>query len=231
VQDVAAIVECRVGEGGPTQAVAFTRQRDGTYRTIGTVVHSSPTFQQGAGPDIAEIAGLTIGDQGTVQATVRDRFGCCGVNRATITTQQRTYAWSGHGFQQDAGPTTFLGDHAVSDLRVTAGTVAVTPTGAPMTYTGTLTVTVTNQGPEAIADVRLVVSAYTMPMTGGDWSRFSPDGVCTIGSMNAGATLTFTLPLLVGMQLNNGKGTIGSAEVFADLYLYDTASIDVSTST
>ena len=139
------------------------------------------------------------------------------------TMQDRIFSWTGSGFQQTGGPTTFLGDHSVSDLQITAPAAVVT--GTAPNLTGTLTITVTNNGPATASNVRLALGADLVTLTaarqdgGGDWPCFVLSRQCQTGSLGPGQSVTYTLPVRVGARVD------GPAVLFAGPYRYATAMI------
>src|SRR6266511_4172498 len=81
--------------------------------------------------------GVEVGDVGSLQTS----------EVAALTQRQwRSYTWDGSRFRQSGGPTTFPPNPNIADLTVTASDLRLGPVTGGARH-GTLTVTVTNNGP------------------------------------------------------------------------------------
>jgi hypothetical protein len=199
------------GSGGDSQVVAFTRDATGKIVVFGQMVN---TFD---GP-IKEITKIeSAGD--AVRVQVGDWF-CCE-SPDVDQRQWRTYRWTGTRFEQSDGPRTFPANPKLpraADLTVRADDLVFgTPAGGQRT--GTLAVTVTNHGPDAVDGVTLTMPIKSFAVRDpagqprpGPWSAHcqldakSPPDIgggtepmhCTFGRLGGNATttykLTFTAP-------------------------------------
>ena len=145
--------------------------------------------------------------------------------------QQRTYGWTGQGFAQTAGPTTFAADPVVASFTVTAPPVALTE-GSDGFREGTLTATVRADGPGGV-EVGLMVVTSAERGPGGDWARCGADSsvqwaLCDLGVLAVGASRTFSLPIRVPADLYLGDGTIGMMVVRIDQFEYEPVTIHVA---
>ena len=200
-REIVAEIFCPMEQAGPTLLVALRPHPD-TPTILGTVLATawdgSPVDPEGRGPaTIRDYVGL---DDGTIQVDVSDKFTCCGASRQSAVVQQRTYGWTGSSFAQVAGPTTFVADSTVADIEVTVPTLAFSaPAGGYRT--GTLSVTIHNNGPQTAAAVSVYIEHQFGIETpwGGDWFRCLWEGqisaVCELGDVAPGQTVTLTLPV------------------------------------
>ncbi|WP_412541111.1 hypothetical protein R8Z50_00315 [Longispora sp. K20-0274] len=108
VPDTVALLKCQGGQGDIRQVVAFDRAPDGSVRTIGQVLTTSPLGEHHVGnPGI--ILDVAVVD-GVVQAVVGDYHGLANDDQfeADIRQEQRRgYRWNGSSFAQNSGPTSF----------------------------------------------------------------------------------------------------------------------------
>jgi hypothetical protein len=194
------------GSGGDSQVVAFTRDATGKIVVFGQVVN---TFD---GP-IKEITRIEPAGN-AVRVQVGDWF-CCespGVSQR----QWRTYRWTGTRFEQSDGPRTFPPNPKLphtADLIVRADDLVFGPP-ADGQRTGTLAVTVTNHGPDAVDEVTLTIPIKSFAVRDpagqprpGPWSAHcqldsgsAPTSgtdtevmTCTFGRLPGNATTTYKL--------------------------------------
>ncbi|WP_238006868.1 hypothetical protein KZZ52_24810 [Dactylosporangium sp. AC04546] len=121
------------------QVVAFARAGDGGIRTLGQVVS-----QTGA---IKTICGLRAGAGGAIEAQVGDSITPqrCWEPGPHVQFQWRAYSWDGTRFSQSGGPRSFPANLKVTDLALTVTDLVFRPAEAGG-YTGSMTVTVRNEG-------------------------------------------------------------------------------------
>lgn len=206
-REIVASIFCPMGQAGPMLLVAV-RPHPSTPTILGTVLATAwgdgpvdPEDQQPAA--IRDYVGLA---DGTIRVDVANRMICCGTPPNAAVVQQRTYRWAGSSFIQVGGPTTFVADPAVADLVATVPPLAFGPPVGRF-RSGTLSVTITNNGPRTAADVSVYVYHHLgiEPPNGGDWDRCREGdhefigienfAVCRIGDLAAGQTVTLTLPM------------------------------------
>ncbi|WP_027661552.1 hypothetical protein [Salinispora fenicalii] len=145
-KETAALINCSGIEMGEARVLAFDRDASDNIVTMGLV-----TGQTG---DIAWIRGIRA--KGTaVEAEVVDAAGE-GVVEGFAQSQWRTYSWSGKGFVQSGGPSMFPPNPRVTDLSISGDDVQLVPDGTD-TASGTLRLTVSNQGPQRATDPYLTV--------------------------------------------------------------------------
>jgi hypothetical protein len=193
--DIVAELMCRYAEAAGKQVAAYRITGPGTYALLGVVTHTEP--------NTLDISEFSVDAEGGVQVRMADRYRCCGTPETSIVRQWRGFVWTGSGFSQTSGPTTFVADPAVADVRVTAPATVYGPV-VDGTRSGTLEITVSNNGPQAASDLTVVISGgWRRP--GGDWGRcdtgtdatetFFTGAVCSIGPLAAGGTARLTLPV------------------------------------
>jgi hypothetical protein len=145
-ETIAALYCGGPGERRVTQVVAY-RGPSGSLSIIGQVA--------GPIPDVGNQESY-IDDIEAAAPGIRVRVGIGAAGTAPPTYAQvhqwRTFQWNGSAFKQTAGSTKFEADPSVADLSVTTGPLVFgTPVGN--CRTGTITLTVTNKGPQPAADV------------------------------------------------------------------------------
>lgn len=146
-KETAALIGCHGIEMGEARVLAFDRTAAGVIETLGLV-----TGQTG---DIAGMRGIRA--KGTVvEVEVVDAAGD-GIVDGFAQSQWRAYSWSGKGFVQSGGPTAFPPNPRVTDLSISGDDVRLVGDGAD-TASGTLRLTVSNQGPQRATDPYLTVS-------------------------------------------------------------------------
>ncbi|WP_018217691.1 hypothetical protein [Salinispora vitiensis] len=145
-KETAALINCSGIEMGESRVLAFDRNASDTIVTMGLVT--------GHTGDIAWIRGIRA--KGTaVEVEVLDAAGA-GVVDGFPQSQWRAYSWSGKGFVQSGGPSAFPPNPRVTDLSISGGDVQFVPDGAD-TASGTLRLTIGNQGPQLATDPYLTV--------------------------------------------------------------------------
>jgi len=184
--DAVAVFFCGVSSSGFELAVAFRRGADGSIATMGVVAS-----------DMHQIADARAGTNGAVDLQVNNLNGSDGVAHVQQVVQWRSYRWTGDGFAQTGGPTSFT--VARPDLTATVSNVTFE---APVNgkRAGTLTVSVHNGGGTALTDASVVYlfewAAVTSPSCDKpDWTGVSNVGQCPIQSVAPGATGTLTFRL------------------------------------
>ena len=183
--DAVALFGCARSDPGFQSAVAFQRRSDGKIHTMGAVTTGIPMM-----PNIATAAG------GSVRLQVSNLQGSDEGAVAAQIVQWRTYSWNGSRFRQTAGSTSFT---TASQLTAQTSNLNF---GAAVNgiRTGTMTVSIHNQGSRTVRTGSIVFnggfiveelpsdnpSCGTLP--------YAPDipssGVCAIGSVAAGKTVT-----------------------------------------
>jgi hypothetical protein len=213
--DVVALVKCWHGLFGLPQVVAVRHVSGPTYAAIGVVVRGGMSPVQ-----VGEITAFETGDDGSVRVQVHDTAMCCGQNPDGTATQWRTYGWTGNTFSQTGGPTTFQANPQVADVRVTAAPVVLSGKDGNGVRHGTMRLTIVNNGPLAVDDVRISLGNFGWTLApGGDWSRCK-DHVCLLGSFAVGHSVNLTLPFNMPYDLSPGQTTLGMIGVFAGGYSY-----------
>lgn len=235
-EEIIAEIFCQTSQAGPLQLVAIRPGANPT--TLGVVVESANFDGVGRldppdGPGIVTILDYVGLSDGSIRVEVTDRFTCCGIPVESAVVQQRTYRWTGSSFAQVAGPTAFVADRAVADIQVSVPTLVF---GAPVDgfRTGTLTVTVRNDGPQPAADVSVYLEHdFGIEVaSGGDWGRctssqgrVTTSAVCTLGSLAPGQSVTLTLPMRRAFEQEAGESPAlsdytGRVEVRAGVFYY-----------
>jgi hypothetical protein len=132
-QETIALVECVV-QGGSEQLVAFDRDAAGNIVTIGSVVATTGEVR------IIDDTTALVLDDATIMVRVGDFQSCCG-DPTPVQYQDRGYRWSGHGFDQVAGPTSFPVNPSVTETGITTNEIVFGPAVDGVRH-GRLTVTV-----------------------------------------------------------------------------------------
>lgn len=145
-KETAALVSCSGIEMGESRVLAFDRDVSDNIVTIGLV-----TWHTG---DIAWIQQIRAKGN-AVEAEVVDAVGE-GVMDGFAQSQWRAYSFSGNGFVQSGGPSMFPPNPRVTDLSISGDDVQLVLDGAD-TASGTLSLTVSNQGPQRATDPFLTV--------------------------------------------------------------------------
>jgi hypothetical protein len=195
----------RVLCGGPgselatAQVLALKRDGSSGIRTLGQVTTPTGT--------VTNICGVRAGSDGTIQVQVIDfpiLNGCIesiDTRPRYITKQWRTFAWTGSGFVQSAGPTTFPPNPYASDLALTGTdlTLVRQPNGH---YRGEMTLTIRNLGTATMSyrtdtvistGMRAVASSGGCTVTTQDAGGGMEDVYCAGKGLRGGSRLTITL--------------------------------------
>jgi hypothetical protein len=183
--ETVALFFCGISEPDGELAVAFRRGQDGSIQTMGSL----------AG-DVDQIQDVGAGAGGTVDLQVSNLNGSDGTAHLMQITQTRSYRWTGNGFEQTAGSTSFT--VARPELTATVSDLVYEP-AVNGERTGTLTVSVHNAGTTAVSglaiayelDVAQTVTPACQPLS----QTTAIAGLCALPSIAPGATgtLTFTL--------------------------------------
>ena len=133
-------------ENPSDQVLAVGRNDQGGLRTLGRVVASSD-----ADP-LLDVVDLRAGTDGAVDVNVGERID--PPEPEFVEKQWRSYRWNGQKFPQAGGEKQFTPLAPATDLGIS---VTTGPFGAPSggVWTGTVTVTVTNAGPNRAPGVYL----------------------------------------------------------------------------
>lgn len=142
-QETAALLRCNGREWSKARVLAFDRTASGDIETLGLVVEQTdqawPTSSS-----IADIRGIRPAVT-AVEVEVAD-FGNNGVPLSLAQHQWRAYSWSGKGFVQSGGPTTFPPNPRITDLSISGGDVQLSPVGSNRAE-GVIQLEVANLGP------------------------------------------------------------------------------------
>lgn len=195
--DVVARIECVFGEPSAKQIIAYEKAADGGFDLLGVVVR---TVHAGGADRIADITAFAVTGDSGIRVRVADAQPCCGMPRSAAVQQWRGYRWTGAEFRQDDGPTTFEADRSVADITVSVPTVQMTRISEAR-WEGTLTIKLTNRGPQLAEDVSLwidlrhvdVGSNIDRPVCGD--SVHLVGVVCTVGLLPPSSDFGITLAL------------------------------------
>jgi hypothetical protein len=221
--EVIVKADCTVGNDRAQWVVALRPFGDGGWVTLGVIVTE--------GPDSVAIGDLAATSEGEVMITVGNYVSSGDTGVPPAVWPQRTYAWTGRGFAQAAGPTSFAGDANVASFAVTAPPVTLAD-GPGKFRSGTLTVTVRADGPHAVAAAVLIIaSADRQP--GGDWRRCGSDSdanwvLCDLGLLAVGESVTLSLPVQVDPDVRLPGGILGGVSVRTDQFEYEPVAIRVA---
>ena len=183
--DTIAIVTCNLQVYQVhTQVLAF--RGDGTL--LGRVVAT--------GGPITDILDVMVLANGSIGVEVSNDAGTHGWPYFVTTLQWRTYGWTGRGFTQTAGSTSFTANPSSADLSLSVGPIVF---GTPRNGVrqASVSITVRNKGsrPAAKLSLFLFFAKATVSGTGVTQATFTTLGqVCSVGTLDAGATWrrTFT---------------------------------------
>lgn len=181
--DAVAVFFCGISNPGNEMAVAFQRGTDGSIATMGVVA-----------PDMHQITDVRTGANGAVDLQVSNLNGTDDVAHLQQVVQWRSYRWTGGGFAQTDGPTSFT--VARPDLTATVSNLTF---DAPVNgkRAGTVTVSVHNGGSAALTDASVIyeLSLATVTSPSCDTAGITGSGQCPLQSIARGATGTLTLRL------------------------------------
>ncbi|WP_422772591.1 hypothetical protein ACN28C_06120 [Plantactinospora sp. WMMC1484] len=147
VREAAVRLACEGPERDAAVALAFDRDRAGRIVRLGIVLEQGGDV---AGFDELRTAGSAV------EVRVRD-YHLEGLPSETIRYQWRAYSWNGERFVQSGGPTAFPPHPLVTDLSIGGEELRLTR-GEDGAYTGTLSLTVRNAGPQRATAPELVVT-------------------------------------------------------------------------
>ncbi|GAB7046988.1 hypothetical protein [Catenuloplanes indicus] len=166
VEETAAVITCQWTQAPELRVVVFDRDGNGTIVTVGDVIATKPN---GRVDGLPENIRAVRGSGNDVQVEVGDLMICCGGPVDAIQWQWRTYSLDGDTFRQTGGETRFqpnpdaggpVVDSSPSpggapgrqdDLRMVSAGMSGTTTGD--TFTGSLTITFRNGGPQSVYPV------------------------------------------------------------------------------
>ena len=179
-----------------SQVVAFTPASGGRVRTIGPVL-----AQTG---DTLSICSVRAGASGTVQVEIADfpvPWRCADPTSADeryVTRQWLTFTWSGSAFVEQ-GTSEHTTNPYATDLKLTSTDLVLTKR-ANGHYTGSMTLTVHNNGTSAIPYKTLTLLQHGMRLVdrpGGCTASATGGGMdevrCIAAKLTGGATRTITL--------------------------------------
>lgn len=207
--ETVALLRCLIFQSGPSQVVVLDRDSDGRIVVLDQVTRSET-------PGPQWLLAVQVTGQGTVRVEMADIGPGGGWSLDWSQRQWRGYRWTGKGFTQVDGPTSFGPNRHLVDLTVTAGDVAWGPKDADGIRTGTSTVTVRNLSkvPARLVELHLRMQVGTTA-DGGDWSACQggppPKGpiTCRFGPLGPGEQRTFRF----GLRNSNTASGTGIAEV------------------
>jgi hypothetical protein len=202
--EAAAYLDCYIQDDSAV-VLALDRAADGSITTLGTIVADNADATDSTTP--REIFDIRRDGDGAIGVQVGDFPKSGALNLADIEHQWRSYALHGQHFQQTGGPTKWT-TPTPTDLSVTM-TPLTLPAASGGQRVGTFKVTVRNNGPATVSDVRLEVTA-TVPaaigtydfsidlgIVGNDMTCLDPDNphqnVCDLFEVAGGSTQTFTV--------------------------------------
>lgn len=178
-KETAALINCSGIEMGESRVLAFDRDASDNIVTMGLVT--------GHAGDVAWIKQIRA--KGTaVEVEVVEAAGE-GVVDGFAQSQWRAYSFSGNGFVQSGGPSTFPPNPHVTDLSISGHDVQLVSDGAD-TASGTLSLTVSNQGPQRATDPFLTVDLPS------EVTITSPPAKCDTSKTPSGTRYRCWLPAL-----------------------------------
>jgi hypothetical protein len=199
INDVVALIGCRVGQSDAGQVLAFKRGPGGTIQTMGRVVTTGlNTITSIDGAWGTNATGGYDGLADSVRVWVGSGRGSDEWRQWASVDQGRVYRWTGSGFVQVYGSTSFLADHTTYNLTVTAAPI-VFEKPVDGNRVGHVTVTVHNLGTQPVPQVSLfahfpnhaVDGTCNIPIP----RQGDPD--CPMGTIAAGGTWQSTLTLTI----------------------------------
>ncbi|GAA2195596.1 hypothetical protein [Micromonospora lupini] len=204
--ETVALVRCVFGTRGPFQVVAFDRDTAGRVVTLGRVTGT-------ARPTPGWVTALDVRDDGEVRVEVADIAPGGGWPLKNSQRQWRGYRWSGDGFEQVSGPSTFGPNPRSTDLSATATDLVLTP-AADGSRSGAVTVRIRNDAdrtaPEALLTMEL---PKALRPVGDGWSgcdiqtRSTVQVSCRLSAVRGHSEVRRTLELQVaaGTSLASGQ--------------------------
>lgn len=209
-------VDCPL-QGLFTQVLAYSRGADQKVTLLGKVVVTHVP-----GSDIKKVWKIEAGGPSTVRVDVGDVGPCCGMSPELPQHLWRTYGWDGQKFRQTGGATSFPPNPRTVDMAVSA-TKLTTTTTDQVTWSGSMSVTVTNNGPNK-ADAVQVVFRFpfeaTVTISNGTCASDRPTQTtsCTLDAINAGAKRTLTATVTMAGKKAGTPGASVSAYNASDRY-------------
>ena len=194
IDEIVAVVYCYSSEVHATQAVVLQPAAGHALTTLGVLAHSSAR-------DIKDILSVTPVGHGQVDLVVNDLIPCCATPDVLALRQTRRYRFAdGHGIQT-AGNTSFYVARDGAGVSITGSRTISGPSQQ-------LSITVHNGGSRAVpVSVLAFLPTDSVAASGGSWSTCTyglgkPDGgptaLCDFGTLTAGASATYTLPITTG---------------------------------
>ncbi|GAB7044315.1 MULTISPECIES: hypothetical protein [Catenuloplanes] len=164
-EETAAVITCQWTQAPELRVVVFDRDENGKIITVGDVIATKSNGRVDGVPE--NIRGVRASGN-DVQVEVGDLMICCAGPVDAIQWQWRTYSLDGDTFRQTGGETRFQPNPdagvdtgsspsptgspgRLDDLRVESATMSGTTTGG--TFTGTLSITFRNGGPQSVHPV------------------------------------------------------------------------------
>jgi hypothetical protein len=142
--EIAVLIDCRIGKGEGFEVVAVERDAAGQISTLGTVV----VTEDG---EFEEILDLERAEPAGVRVKVGNLHRCCVDVPERLQQQWRVYGWDGGRYAQIAGPSTFPPNPRLADLTVTVKPLVFGPVVYDESHDGwrygRLSVTIRNNGP------------------------------------------------------------------------------------
>jgi hypothetical protein len=198
-EETLVLLQCGTDSTGSQQVLALDRDAAGNIVTIGAVA-----VQTGA---VKSICGVRPGADGSVDVQVVDFMiapseECTPRQAPYAIFQWRTYHLVGGAFRQTGGKTGFPANRKVSDLTVSASNLIFTASGNGTTQTGTMRVTVRNNGNAALPfTITLqLVNGTTVSAPANCVKTDYPQVTnvdCPVASVAPGASKTLTITLSI----------------------------------
>ncbi|MGC5018929.1 hypothetical protein [Micromonospora sp. DT47] len=218
-EETAALIRCSGLEMGEARVLAFDRDRGGSIRTMGVVV--------GETGDVAGIGGIRA-DGRQIAVEVVDYAGD-GIPDDLAQRQWRVYSWTGRGFAQTDGPTSFPANPRITDLSISGDDLRLT-SGVADSATGTLRLTVENNGPQPADALRVRVNLpkpFTVTAVPSGCTAFpfsqGTSYTCRPGALPVSASIRVDLPVSVPRS-QVGSGSVGEYSALVDWGVGDGAA-------
>ncbi|WP_018221976.1 DUF11 domain-containing protein [Salinispora pacifica] len=209
-QETAALLRCSGREWSKARVLAFDRTESDTIETMGLVVEQT----EQSWPTPSSIAGIRSirPAAAAVEVEVAD-FGENGVPQSLAQHQWRTYSWSGKGFEQSGGPSTFPPNPRMTDLSISGEDLQLSPVGSDRAQ-GVIRLEVANLGPQQATDpqVRAYLPpgvAVTSPPKGCTTSGGGAHVTCRLAALAVNGSATLTIPVSAQPSGLDPGSTIG----------------------
>jgi hypothetical protein len=185
------------GEGRVQQALAYRNEGDG-FSLMGKLVDTAiPAGGADTSVSLGKISAQAA--EFIVEVGLQTVPGSAPPAHAHLK-QLRRYAWQGSAFVQTGGPTSFLVDPALTRLSATANRLVFAPPRNGC-RTGTITMTVTNDGPQPANDVTAVLIVPGLSDPGGQCQAPPQQGYASylapVGSLAPGASKEVTASMVI----------------------------------